>query len=798
MQNKRSSGVKGKETSQNQRFQAMFDTVLDGVITIDDQGIIETFNPSAVRLFGYSQDEVIGKNVSMLMGEPHRAKHDDYLKRYLETDEKRVIGIGREVVGRRKDGRFFPFELAVTEMHVDNKRMFTGIVRDMSSQEGYRRLLQAITVAQQELSRNVLPMEIFEKLLNELLELTQSEYGFIGEIHHDEKGAPYLTTHAITNIAWNAETRNFYEANVAQGLKFKNLDTLFGRVITTGEPVLSNDPSHDPRKGGLPKGHPSLDAFLGLPFFSREEFVGMVGIANRPGGYSEDMIEFLTPFLTTCSNLIMTLRYDKKRVEAEKTLRESEARGRAILSGATEAIVTVNEKGIVEDANPATESIFGYRLDEIIGNNVKMLMPNPFHSEHDQYIKNYVETGIRKVIGVGREVIGLRKNGQQFPMFLSISHITVGGRNMFTGVIRDISEQKRNAEELRQLNEDLSNRVGALDVLNEINAQLNKMNSFFQTAETYEELYETLKKFGSVIFPSEAGAFFKIENNKFLEKCASWGSKYEGDEYFKISECWALRQGEMKVQEPHDGHLRCLHLGDLEMNHAICQPVSTRDGVIGLLSIYAPANLDESTEDMRVRVDRNKDVLVAIADRLGIAVSNLQLREKLKQESIRDPLTRLYNRRFLDETLEIEIKRSQRNNSTIAIILLDADHFKSFNDTYGHDAGDIVLQEIAQVLKSSARKEDLPCRYGGEEFALALVGMSAEKAVQKAEEIRQKIEELDIHYNGKPLPKITISCGVAAIPEHGGTQSACIKEADKALYRAKENGRNRVELAKQR
>ena len=781
-----------KQADQETRFQAMFETVADGIITIDDRGIIENFNPSAEKLFGYGKEEVIGQNVSMLMGDSHRAKHDGYIRRYLETNEARVINIGREVQGRCKDGRHFPFELTVSEISLNGQRMFTGVVRDISAQQGNRRLLKVITSAQQEILREIRPQIIFDKLLAELLSLTQSEYGFIGEISYTDANDPVLTTHAITNIAWNDETRRFYENNAPEGMKFTNTDTLFGEVMTTCKPVISNDPANDPRSGGLPNGHPSLDAFLGLPFFSREEFVGMVGLANCPGGYDEALIEFLQPFLVTCSNLIATLRLERKREEVENTLRESEARGRAILTGATEAIVTINGKGIIEDVNPATEKIFGYRFEEMLGQNVKMLMPDPYQSNHDGYLAKYADTGMKNIIGEGREVVGRRNNGQEFPMFLSVNHITVGGRNMFTVVIRDISEQRLRAEELRKLNDDLSTRVSELNSLNDVNFQLNAMNSFFQSAENQEELYETVSKFCRNLFPMEVGAFFRVEGDETMEICASWGGKHEGDDYFKNSDCWAMRKGEVKVLELGENHLVCNHLKELNLSYAVCQPVATREGMVGMLSVYAPLVADMDTEQQKNQIERNKEILDAIADRLGVAISNLQLREKLKQESIRDPLTNLFNRRFFDETSELEIRRSKRSGDPISIVLLDADHFKKFNDTYGHEAGDVVLQEIAEILHENCRSQDIPCRYGGEEFALVFVGLDKKAAMVKAEEVRKSVEKRKILYGGKALPKLTISCGVAAIPSDGNDLAACLRAADTALYQAKESGRNQV------
>ena len=304
------------------------------------------------------------------------------------------------------------------------------------------RLLRAITRAQSGFIIGQNTGDLFDRLLDSLLDLTDSAYGFIGEVMRDPDGGPYLKSHAITNIAWNAETRKFYEENAPKGLEFRNLKTLFGTVLTGGQPVISNDPAGDPRAGGIPEGHPPLRAFLGIPFYSADTFVGMVGIANRPAGYSKALIVFLKPLLDTCANIIQAYRLDQRRIRAEADLKESEGQIRAILDGAHDAIIAADERGIIQSFNPAAERIFGYPAEAVTGENVRMLMPEPFRSRHDGYIAYYLATGVKKIIGIGREAQAMRADGEVFPIDLAITEATSGEHRRFVGVIRDITQRK--------------------------------------------------------------------------------------------------------------------------------------------------------------------------------------------------------------------------------------------------------------------------------------------------------------------------------------------------------------------
>jgi PAS domain S-box-containing protein len=302
---------------------------------------------------------------------------------------------------------------------------------------------------------DVEPRVLFDRLLTDLLSLTESEYGFIGEVLWSDNGDPYLRAHAITNIAWNEKWMQFYRENAPKGMVFTNLKTLFGAVLTSGRPVISNDPANDARRGGLPEGHPALNAFLGLPIYRAalnaflglpiyrgDKLVGMIGIANRPNGYDDELVTYLEPFLATCASMIESVRTDHLRRTAEEALAGSEARIQAIVNTAVDAIVTIDERGIVQAFNPAAEQIFGYSAGEVIGQNVSMLMPSPHREKHDSYIARYLQTGESRIIGIGREVDALRKDGTTFPVELALSEVPTGNGRLFTGILRDITERK--------------------------------------------------------------------------------------------------------------------------------------------------------------------------------------------------------------------------------------------------------------------------------------------------------------------------------------------------------------------
>jgi diguanylate cyclase (GGDEF)-like protein len=194
-------------------------------------------------------------------------------------------------------------------------------------------------------------------------------------------------------------------------------------------------------------------------------------------------------------------------------------------------------------------------------------------------------------------------------------------------------------------------------------------------------------------------------------------------------------------------------------------------------------------------IDRVKHVAVSIGDNISLALANIKLRETLRHQVIHDPLTGLFNRRYMGETFKREIARLRRKKAPLGVIMMDLDHFKRFNDTYGHEAGDSLLESLGKFLERQVRQEDIPCRYGGEEFVLILPEASLDVTQKRAEEIRQGVSQLQVSHRGKVLEMITLSLGVAIFPEHGANEDDLLRAADNAMYQAKAAGRNRVMVA---
>ncbi len=348
-------------------------------------------------------------------------------------------------------------------------------------QDWYKHLLGAITSAQSKLVGSVRPQPLFDGLLSSLLDLAQSEYGFIGEIHRNADGSPYLKTHAITNIAWNRETQRFFEENIANGLEFHNLETLFGAVMTEQKPVIANSPATDPRRGGLPKGHPPLNAFLGLPLRSGGEMVGMLAVANHPDGYNQDLVDRLEPFLQTCANAIFALRADRARKQAEASLNGERERLRAILDGAFEAIITVDDAGMIETFNARAEAMFGYSARDVCGRHLEMLVPKSQALYYQKALDRRRDPDVEAIAKYTQQVGARRRDGVSIPIEITITEINVGNKRLYTGMMRDLSDLQHAQKRLQTLETELErsrhgHMVGASRAMRRLYSDIEKIS----------------------------------------------------------------------------------------------------------------------------------------------------------------------------------------------------------------------------------------------------------------------------------------------------------------------------------
>lgn len=329
--------------------------------------------------------------------------------------------------------------------------------RALASLQRSERLLGELTCIQSDVLLGGEATQIFERMLAIILRETESQYGFVGEVLLDPTGQRYLRTHALTDISWDELTRKLYEDNVAKGLEFRNLKTLFGEVLRTGAPVISNDPGADPRSGGLPPGHPPLNSFLGLPTGLGAEMVGMVGVANRQGGYSEQSILMFQPLIAICTSVISSYRNVRLRAEAELALRESEERYRQVLSTSLDAVVGTDIGGRVVAWNPQAEAIFGWSAAEVMGRSLtELIIPEEYREGHRRGMIRYASTGESRVIGKRLELSALRRSGEVFPVELTLAAIPGSNGPEFSAFIRDISNRKKAERDLAARGNELS------------------------------------------------------------------------------------------------------------------------------------------------------------------------------------------------------------------------------------------------------------------------------------------------------------------------------------------------------
>lgn len=351
--------------------------------------------------------------------------------------------------------------------------------------------------------------------------------------------------------------------------------------------------------------------------------------------------------------------------------------------------------------------------------------------------------------------------------------------------LRDITDRKRADEQLRLA-------LKESESLSKESKELSEFADALQSCQTLDEAYKMSENAALHILGFRAGALCLLNPSRDLvESVANWNNCSTTENVFHPDHCWGLRRG--KPYGGADSPLPCQHVHPSCGTNYLCVPLVAQGETLGLLYVENKSNFlalsIRDAESEQIALKRRANLL---AERISLALANLKLRDLLRNQSIRDPLTGLYNRRYLEESLNRELHRANRTSRNLSLVMLDLDHFKHFNDTFGHQVGDILLKEVAAIIKSRLRGGDLACRYGGEEFSLIIAEVGAEGAGKCVESIRDAIKHLSLQNRGQTLGTVTISAGIATYPIHGDDAEALTRAADEALYRAKKTGRDRV------
>ena len=381
------------------------------------------------------------------------------------------------------------------------------------------------------------------------------------------------------------------------------------------------------------------------------------------------------------------------------------------------------------------------------------------------------------------------------------SHIVcdpAGRVEYISGLFFDITERKEleatvaeRTLELQHANDRLMLWGNELEHRNaEINL-LGQMGDLLQSCNTSAEAHTGFQVFAKQLFPDDSGTLLVFEESgRMVKAVATWGDKPPGESVFSPDDCWGLRRGRVHGRTDIEAGLRCRHVADGRAAY-LCVPMMAHGAALGVLHLLLASPDPE-------RWDARQNLGARVGEHLGLALAKLKLQETLQHLSVRDPLTGLFNRRYMEESLARELRRAERQGKLLGILMVDIDHFKSFNDTFGHDAGDALLRELGAFLQRRIRAGDIACRYGGEEFTILLQDASQETSRQRAEEIREAAKRLQIHHGQRVLDPVTLSLGVATFPQNGADRNILMQSADVALYRAKQEGRDRVCLAENR
>lgn len=613
---------------------------------------------------------------------------------------------------------------------------------DYDGMQKQQAMVEAVVRAQSEFIRQKTRTEAFHILLADMLALTESEYGFIGDVLFSDAGSPYLKAFAITDISWNEESKAFFDSNAPAGLEFHNLETLFGAALKTGEPVIANAPKYDPRSGGLPAGHPPLNAFLGIPIIRNEKLVAMVGVANKKEGYKNSDLEFLKPLLNAVGQMVEESRTHQ---EQEK-LRNELFLLSQVASQTTNAVIISDMNGNVTWTNDGFYRLTGYRNEEIVGRKPGTLLQGP---ETDPVTVAKMHSALERRQGFEVDVLNYTKDAKPYWVRIHCNPLQAA-EGLFKGFIAIES----NITYEKNIERDLAEKA------------------LFQRA----------------VLDAVAEGIVTSDQDGIIQSCNSAAASM-----FGYSETWLTGQN-LSVLMPDE--FAAVHNNYMRQYKALQDPYEIMGKARNLLGLRSNGALFPVEISVQQAKHNNQVLYVASVRDMSELKAQQQEIEKL---AFYDAVTGLPNRRLLEINMKSGETANEVPRACNALLFLDLDDFKNVNDALGHRSGDRLLQEIGRrITECVSPVGNTVARLGGDEFCVWLGTLSSSEvdAMGQAEYIAERIIQAVEHPVTIDGERVTVSASVGVSLDCSGTVNvgARMKQADTAMYEAKSAGKNRYRL----
>jgi len=465
-----------------------------------------------------------------------------------------------------------------------------------------------------------------------------------------------------------------------------------------------------------------------------------------------------------------------------------------VLDASPNVVVAVDVRGRIVYAGPRVLDAFGWSPEELLGEPIERLVPLRLAERHSAHRAGYRLHQIPRPMGSGLELTARRRDGTEFPAEISLAPVEVPRGPLVFATIVDITTRTNLRQQLEAANEELRRHADELEQSGREMSLLAQMGELLESCQSLDEAYSVIARIADPLFAGDAGAVYALASSGTVaEVVAAWGSPPPARSVFQPIDCWALRRGRLHVVQEGDVGLRCPHVEEPVLTGLLCEPLTAQTETLGLLHVQVRGRVASKARAARL-ADRER-LVKTLGEQLALALANIRLRATLREQSSRDSLTGLFNRRYMEESLDREIRRAAREGYGLGLLMADLDNFKQLNDAFGHAAGDEVLRRIGRFLGAAVRGEDVACRFGGEEFVVILPKASLADTHRRAEALREGIKAQQADEATGLYPAATMSVGVAAYPEHGTSAAELILAADSAMYLAKAKGRDRVVVA---